>query len=54
VVKVYDFEVGIVVFLGISIVITPPAVSIPSESGAISMSRSSLTYLLPSPVRIAA
>jgi len=35
-VKTYDFLAGIVVFLGIITVITPPAVSIPKESGATS------------------
>jgi len=35
-VKVYDFLVGIVVFLGIKTVITPPAVSIPKDNGATS------------------
>jgi len=37
-VNVYDFFVGIVVLRGIRVVITPPAVSIPSESGATSRS----------------
>jgi hypothetical protein len=36
VVKICDFLVGIVVFLGISTVITPPAVSIPIDRGATS------------------
>jgi hypothetical protein len=53
-VKSYDFFVGIVVFLGISTVITPPAVSIPNERGAISKSNSDDTLLSPSPVKIAA
>jgi len=35
-------------------VITPPAVSIPMESGATSRRRSSLVFSLPYPVRIAA
>jgi len=43
-----------VVFLGIKTVITPPAVSIPSERGATSKRRRSLTYSLPVPVRMAA
>lgn len=34
--KVYDFLVGMVVFLGIKTVITPPAVSIPNDNGATS------------------
>jgi len=54
VVNVYDFFVGIVVLRGIRVVITPPAVSIPSESGATSRSNKSLTYSFPYPVRIAA
>jgi hypothetical protein len=53
-VNVYDFLVGIVVFLGIKTVITPPAVSIPRERGATSKSKRSLTYSLVDPVRIAA
>jgi len=40
-VKVYYFLVGIVVFLGIKTVITPPAVSIPNESGATSSNKTS-------------
>jgi len=40
-VKTYDFLAGIVVFLGIITVITPPAVSIPKESGATSNKRTS-------------
>ena len=52
--KVYDFLVGIVVFLGINTVITPPAVSIPNERGATSRSNKSLTYSLVDPVRMAA
>lgn len=45
---------GIVVFLGIRTVITPPAVSIPRESGATSKRRRSLTVSFPEPVRMAA
>ena len=52
--NVYDFLVGMVVLRGIRVVITPPAVSIPSESGATSRSNKSLTYSFPYPVRIAA
>jgi hypothetical protein len=40
-VKVWDYFVGIVVFLLMILVITPPAVSIPIESGATSNKRSS-------------
>ena len=36
--KICDFFVGIVEFLGIRVVIIPPAVSIPSESGVTSKS----------------
>mmetsp|Transcript_23724 Transcript_23724/g.78820 ORF Transcript_23724/g.78820 Transcript_23724/m.78820 type:complete len:343 (-) Transcript_23724:846-1874(-) len=41
--KVCDFLVGMVVFRLMSLVITPPSVSIPSESGVTSSSRMSLT-----------
>ena len=47
-----DFLVGIVVLRSIILVITPPAVSIPSDRGATSRSSSSLVLLLPCPVRI--
>jgi len=40
-VKIYDFFVGIVVFLGIKTVITPPAVSIPRLNGVTSRSSKS-------------
>jgi len=53
-VKIYDFLVGIVVFLGMRTVITPPAVSIPNDNGAISKSKSDVTLASPSPVKIAA
>jgi len=53
-VKIYDFLVGIVVFLGIRTVITPPAVSIPRDRGATSSKRRSFTASLVHPVRIAA
>ena len=43
-----------VVFLGMRTVITPPAVSIPRESGATSNNKRSLTYSLVDPVKIAA
>jgi hypothetical protein len=41
--KVCDFFVGIVVFLEISFVITPPRVSMPSERGVTSSKRISFT-----------
>jgi hypothetical protein len=53
-VKTYDFLVGMVVFLGMRTVMTPPAVSIPRERGATSKRRTSLTYSLPVPLRMAA
>jgi len=40
-VKVYDFLVGTVVFLGINTDITPPAVSIPIDNGATSNNNTS-------------
>jgi len=52
--KVYSFFVGMVVFLGIKEVITPPAVSKPSDNGATSNNNKSYTFSLPSPVKIAA
>lgn len=45
---------GMVVFLGIKTVIIPPAVSIPSESGATSKRTHALIVSFPSPLRIAA
>jgi len=42
-VKICDFLVGMVVFLGIRTVITPTAVSIPNESGVISNKTHELT-----------
>jgi len=53
-VKIYDFFVGMVVFLGMRTVITPPAVSIPRDNGVTSSKSKSFTLLSPSPVRIAA
>ncbi len=53
-VNIYDFFVGIVVFLGINTVITPPAVSIPRLKGVISNNNKSLTCSLPYSVKIAA
>ena len=50
VVKISVFFVGIVVLASISFVITPPSVSMPSDSGVTSSSRRSLT----SPVSTAA
>lgn len=52
--NIYPFLVGIVVFLGIKEVITPPAVSIPSDNGVTSKSSKSCTCLLPSPDNMAA
>ena len=52
--KVWDFLVGIVVFLGIRTVMTPPAVSIPSESGVTSIKRRLSVCADPCPERIAA
>lgn len=52
--KIFCFLVGIVVFLGMRTVITPPAVSIPKERGATSRSKSEDTLASPSPVKIAA
>jgi hypothetical protein len=54
VVKIYYFLVGMVVFLGIRTVITPPAVSIPMDKGATSNKRTSLIPSLPELVRMAA
>ncbi|KAG8126575.1 hypothetical protein E2320_021724, partial [Naja naja] len=54
VVKVWVCLVGIVVLRLIKAVITPPAVSIPRESGATSSSRRSCTFSDLSPIRIAA
>ncbi len=52
--KVCDFLVGIVVFLGINTVIIPPAVSIPSESGVTSINNKLSVAYEPVPLRIAA
>mmetsp|Transcript_110152 Transcript_110152/g.284650 ORF Transcript_110152/g.284650 Transcript_110152/m.284650 type:complete len:210 (+) Transcript_110152:528-1157(+) len=54
VVKVCPFFVGMVVFRSMSLVITPPAVSNPIDSGVTSKSSKSCTCEEPSPVRIAA
>jgi len=54
VVNICDFLVGMVVFLGMRTVITPPAVSIPRERGATSRRTQLLTCSFPYPVRIAA
>lgn len=54
VVNVCDFLVGIVVFLGINTVITPPAVSIPNDNGVTSNNNKSCTSSEPCPVKIAA
>jgi len=45
-VNVYDFLVGMVVFLGINTVITPPAVSIPKLNGVTSNNKISLIFSL--------
>ena len=42
--KVWDFLVGIVEFLGINAVITPPAVSIPKVKGVTSINKRSWTF----------
>ena len=52
--KTCDFEVGIVVFRSMSLVMTPPSVSIPSDSGVTSRSRTSLTSPASTPAWIAA
>src|SRR5450759_3932985 len=49
-----DALVGIVVFFGISLVITPPSVSIPSDSGVTSSSSTSLTSPFSTPPWMAA
>jgi len=54
VVNICDFFVGIVVFLGIKTVITPPAVSIPRDRGVTSSKTQELTCSEPYPDRIAA
>ena len=54
VVKICVCFVGMVVFLLISEVITPPAVSIPRDSGATSSRSRSPTLPLSSPLRMAA
>ena len=52
--KTWLLEVGIVVFLGISTVMTPPSVSIPKLNGVTSSSKPSLTSPLMTPPWIAA
>ena len=49
-----SFLVGMVVLRGMSVVMTPPAVSMPSDSGATSSSSRSCTFALVSPPRMAA
>ena len=49
-----SFFVGMVVFLGMRVVMTPPAVSIPMDNGATSSSNRSCTLESPWPVKIAA
>jgi hypothetical protein len=43
-----------VVFLGIRVVMIPPAVSMPNERGATSMRTHALTVSFPSPFKMAA
>ena len=50
--NVWDFLAGIVLLRGMSLVITPPAVSIPSERGATSSNKMSLVASLSTPVRM--
>ena len=52
--NIYDFLVGIVVFLVIKAVITPPAVSIPRVNGVTSNNNKSYTYSPPVLERMAA
>mmetsp|Transcript_41507 Transcript_41507/g.124036 ORF Transcript_41507/g.124036 Transcript_41507/m.124036 type:complete len:450 (+) Transcript_41507:629-1978(+) len=52
VVNVWLFLVGMTVLRGMSLVMTPPTVSMPSDSGATSSSRMSLTSSPPSPPRM--
>jgi len=52
-VKICVFLVGIVEFLGIKTVITPPAVSIPFDNGVTSSNNKSRTWLEVSPDKIA-
>ena len=47
--KIWLFLVGMVVFFSISLVNTPPRVSMPSESGVTSSSRTSFTSPLSTP-----
>ena len=54
VVKICDFLVGIVVFLSINFVATPPRVSIPSDRGVTSSNNRSLTSPVKTPPWIAA
>ena len=49
VVKISDFLVGIVVLRSMSLVMMPPLVSMPSDSGVTSSSRTSLTSPLSTP-----
>lgn len=49
-----SFLVGMVVFLGMRVVMTPPAVSNPRDSGVTSSNSRSCTLLCVSPLRIAA
>ena len=49
-----SFLVGIVVFLGINTVMTPPTVSKPMDNGVTSNNKRSWTFSLPSPDKMAA
>src|SRR6266851_8892769 len=52
--KISDLRVGMVVFRSISLVNTPPRVSMPSDSGVTSSSKTSMTSPLRTPPWIAA
>ncbi|KAJ8425770.1 hypothetical protein Cgig2_014884 [Carnegiea gigantea] len=52
--KTCSFLVGMVVFLGIKTVMTPPAVSKPRDRGVTSSNKRSWTFSFPSPLKMAA
>ena len=52
--KIWDFLEGIVAFLGIKVVMTPPAVSMPSERGVTSIRTIDPICSEVSPIRMAA
>jgi len=54
VVKILDFLVGMVVFLGIKVAMIPPWVSIPKDKGATSINNTSLMSSLSVEVKMAA